>query len=232
MAWPMVKIHAASVVGSKEALFRTSLVVLLTKHYWVKPTAPVRQPQYRKDPVAAAAAITRAGREGILIEGGLQLEALGRVQAVCFDKTGTLTKGTPQLTTSPPSTAATNARCSRRCGRGALGASARPSGGRLRARARRRAPARRELRGARRPRRQRARRRPRGLGRQPRSWSRSGSPTRTCPPTSSGCRTRAKRSSSSAQRVGDRPPCSVTAPPNGSYATTSCRACSSLTTTA
>ena len=49
-------------------------------------------------PVAAAAAISRAGREGILIKGGLQLEALGRVQAIAFDKTGTLTKGTPELT--------------------------------------------------------------------------------------------------------------------------------------
>ncbi|MGH2946918.1 MAG: heavy metal translocating P-type ATPase [Solirubrobacteraceae bacterium] len=49
-------------------------------------------------PVAAAAAITRAGREGILIKGGLQLEALGRIQAVCFDKTGTLTEGAPQVT--------------------------------------------------------------------------------------------------------------------------------------
>ena len=49
-------------------------------------------------PVAAAAAITRAGREGILIKGGLQPEALGRVEAVCFDKTGTLTKGAPQVT--------------------------------------------------------------------------------------------------------------------------------------
>lgn len=49
-------------------------------------------------PVAAAAAISRAGRDGILIKGGLQLEALGRVQAVALDKTGTLTRGTPQLT--------------------------------------------------------------------------------------------------------------------------------------
>jgi Cd2+/Zn2+-exporting ATPase len=49
-------------------------------------------------PVAAAAAISRAGREGILVKGGLQLEALGRVHAVAFDKTGTLTTGQPEVT--------------------------------------------------------------------------------------------------------------------------------------
>ena len=52
-------------------------------------------------PVAAAAAISRpsrAGREGIQVKGGPQLEALGRVQAVAIDKTGTLTKGKPEVT--------------------------------------------------------------------------------------------------------------------------------------
>ena len=49
-------------------------------------------------PVAVAAAISRGGREGILVKGGAQLEALGRIRVVAFDKTGTLTAGRPQVT--------------------------------------------------------------------------------------------------------------------------------------
>jgi len=46
-------------------------------------------------PVAMAAGISRAGRNGILIKGGAHLEHLGAVTIVAFDKTGTLTRGTP-----------------------------------------------------------------------------------------------------------------------------------------
>lgn len=49
-------------------------------------------------PVAIVAGIGRAARSGILVTGGRQLEATGRVSAVLFDKTGTLTVGTPRLT--------------------------------------------------------------------------------------------------------------------------------------
>lgn len=49
-------------------------------------------------PVAVAAAISRGGREGVLVKGGAQLEALGRIRAIAFDKTGTLTAGRPQVT--------------------------------------------------------------------------------------------------------------------------------------
>lgn len=49
-------------------------------------------------PVAMAAGITRAGRNGILIKGGAHLESLGAVTIVAFDKTGTLTRGRPVVT--------------------------------------------------------------------------------------------------------------------------------------
>lgn len=49
-------------------------------------------------PVAVAAGIGRAGRQGVLIKGGVNLENLGKIKVIAFDKTGTLTRGEPVVT--------------------------------------------------------------------------------------------------------------------------------------
>lgn len=53
-------------------------------------------------PASVLAGIAQAARNGVLIKGGVHLEALGGLKAIAFDKTGTLTEGQFALTNIHP----------------------------------------------------------------------------------------------------------------------------------
>ena len=53
-------------------------------------------------PIALVAAIGTAGRQGLLIKGGVHLERLAKVKVIALDKTGTLTRGVPEVTAAEP----------------------------------------------------------------------------------------------------------------------------------
>jgi Cd2+/Zn2+-exporting ATPase len=79
-----------AVVGAPVSPWASRAVVLLVA---AAPCALIMS-----TPVATAAGISRGGRHGVLIKGGIHLENLGRVNIVAFDKTGTLTRGEPVVT--------------------------------------------------------------------------------------------------------------------------------------
>jgi Cd2+/Zn2+-exporting ATPase len=48
-------------------------------------------------PVSIVSALTASARAGVLVKGGIILEAAGRLKALALDKTGTLTRGQPDV---------------------------------------------------------------------------------------------------------------------------------------
>lgn len=48
-------------------------------------------------PVSVVSALTALAKSGVLVKGGVYLEALGKLRAIAVDKTGTITEGSPKV---------------------------------------------------------------------------------------------------------------------------------------
>ena len=48
-------------------------------------------------PTAVVASVGNAAKRGVLVKGGIVIEAAGQIDTICFDKTGTLTHGKPEI---------------------------------------------------------------------------------------------------------------------------------------
>jgi Cd2+/Zn2+-exporting ATPase len=53
-------------------------------------------------PVSIVSGLTALARRGVLVKGGVYLEAVGKLRALAVDKTGTITQGKPQVTGVTP----------------------------------------------------------------------------------------------------------------------------------
>ena len=53
-------------------------------------------------PVSIVSGLTALARRGVLVKGGVYLEAVGKLRALAVDKTGTITRGKPQVTGVSP----------------------------------------------------------------------------------------------------------------------------------
>ncbi len=94
-------------MADRYALWFLPLTLALAGVAWLASGSPVRAlavvvvatpcPLILAAPVAIMAGISRAANRGVIVKGGLALEALAQTKTVVFDKTGTLTAGAPRV---------------------------------------------------------------------------------------------------------------------------------------